>query len=457
MIYRILIFFFILIVQPLYSVDFNKAAAELEKELNESNTQLDNARKEIFSEREKVSQDISKAKYELSKNKKSDTQLQNEIDALTKEISELENKIKINNNSVVDLMETSIQARRELEAIIPEVSSSQYSQAFKDMDESLKDKKITSFLQLYEKSQNELLNNGFKILKRQTKAVDQQGKILDATLVKLGHSHSFVMFADKAGLAEKSKHHGYPSMKEVSGTAKELKLITDYKQGLLPFDFSNGLAFKKAAKEKTLSDRFKSGGIIMYPLSLLAILCVIVGIIKTSQLFIIKSTYDDKVLKLISLVEKGELQEAHDYVNSLRDPVKSLLKDALENHNISRETLEELLNENILSQIPKLDRFMPVLSVSAGAAPLLGLLGTVMGIIKTFEMISLYGTGDPNTMAGGISEALVTTQAGLMVAIPALIWHAVLNRRVKSIVGNLEKAMLSFINALSVSKEKAQG
>ena len=73
-----------------------------------------------------------------------------------------------------------------------------------------------------------------------------------------------------------------------------------------------------------------------------------------------------------------------------------------------------------------------------------------MGIIKTFEMIGIYGTGDANRLAGGISEALVTTEMGLIVAIPALIWHAVLNRRLRKIVSNLEKAMLSFINALSM-------
>ena len=100
--------------------------------------------------------------------------------------------------------------------------------------------------------------------------------------------------------------------------------------------------------------------------------------------------------------------------------------------------------------MPNLDKFLTILSVSAGAAPLLGLLGTVMGIIKTFEMIGIYGTGDANRLAGGISEALVTTEMGLIVAIPALIWHAVLNRRLRKIVSNLEKAMLSFINALSI-------
>ena len=454
MILRLSILFLLISTQYSFSVDFEKAAKDLEIELQDSNKKLDSERNRIFSEREKASQEISKAKHELSKSKKSDTQLEFEKKALLKEIAELQLKIKINKNSMVDLLETSIQSRRELEAVMPAASSSFFKDSFLELDGILKEGNIPAFMKVYEATQNKVLTDGFKIINRDTKAVDQEGKVKDANLVSIGHSHSFVIIGDKAGISEKNKHHSYPSMKEVDGTAKELKSIINSQEGMLPFDFSNGLAFKKAAKKKTFADRFKSGGVIMYPLSLLAILCIITGLWKTVQLFLIRSSYDDKVQTLITLIEKGDLAEAKEFIESLRDPVKSLLKDALENHQISRDTLEELLNENILTQIPKLDRFMPILSVSAGAAPLLGLLGTVMGIIKTFEMISLYGTGDPNTMAGGISEALVTTQAGLMVAIPALIWHAVLNRRVKSVVGNLEKAMLSFINALSVNKER---
>lgn len=448
--------FFILtffILHSAFAADFEKAVNDLEDELTETNKRLSDKRTVIFIEREKISREIASAKSELSKGQKSDTQLAFEIEKLLQEIAELELKVKTNKNSMIDLLQSSIQARRELETNTPKVNLTDSMEAFKKQDSFLQEKDLLNFFQSYESVQNSLLSKGFKLNISTEKAIADNGQIEDAQLISLGHSHSFIFMNGKGGIAENSKHHSYPSLKVLPDSEIQLKNIIDGKEGLLPFDFSNGLAFKKAAAEKTFSDRFKSGGIIMFPLTFLAVICIIVGIWKSVQLYIIRSSYDDKVQKLVLLIKEGNMEEAKAYIETLRGPVKALLKEALQHHSISRETLEELLNENILSQIPKLDRFMPVLSVSAGAAPLLGLLGTVMGIIKTFEMISLYGTGDPNTMAGGISEALVTTQAGLMVAIPALIWHAILNRRLKAIVGNLEKAMLSFINALSVNRE----
>jgi biopolymer transport protein ExbB len=75
-------------------------------------------------------------------------------------------------------------------------------------------------------------------------------------------------------------------------------------------------------------------------------------------------------------------------------------------------------------------------------------LGTVTGMIHTFRLIAVFGTGDPRLLSGGISEALITTEAGLIVAIPLLLWHALLSRRVRAVSEGLEKSAVSFINTL---------
>jgi biopolymer transport protein ExbB len=95
-----------------------------------------------------------------------------------------------------------------------------------------------------------------------------------------------------------------------------------------------------------------------------------------------------------------------------------------------------------------LESYLPFISLTAAAAPLLGLLGTVTGMITTFNMISLFGTGDPRTMSSGISEALITTEYGLIISIPALLLHAFLSRRVKTVLGSMEQSSISFINGL---------
>lgn len=448
----LLTIFYLTICLELFAADYDKAASGIEKELKEANSKLDKARSGIFSEREKLAGEISKAKVELEKHKKSSGNIKAEIENLLNEIADLDRKVKMNSNSQIDLLKNAIQVRRELETIIPDTKTSLFKTALTTQDSALKKEDFTGFFNSFSQAQNQLITDGSSIKITDIEAVSKSGDIKTAKLISLSHSHDFLLIDGKGGLAVKNQHHPYPELKPIPGITSGLESLISNGSGLLLFDFSNGLALKKEAREKTLSERFDSGGMIMYPLSFLALLCIIVGLWKTFQLYIIRSRYDDKVTKVLTYIHAGQTEEAEEYISTLKTPVRNLLNEALIYKDTTRENLEELLNEKILTQIPSLDRFMPVLSVSAGAAPLLGLLGTVMGIIKTFEMISLYGTGDPNTMAGGISEALVTTQAGLMVAIPALIWHAVLNRRLKTIVGNLEKAMLGFINGLSLGK-----
>ncbi|MEM7012670.1 MAG: MotA/TolQ/ExbB proton channel family protein, partial [Verrucomicrobiota bacterium] len=99
-------------------------------------------------------------------------------------------------------------------------------------------------------------------------------------------------------------------------------------------------------------------------------------------------------------------------------------------------------------------RGLQFIAIASATAPLLGLLGTVTGMIHTFDLIRVFGTGDARSLAHGISEALVTTEFGLIVAIPALILHALLSRKIKSILGSMEMASLAFVNGLQ-TKEKA--
>jgi biopolymer transport protein ExbB len=108
-----------------------------------------------------------------------------------------------------------------------------------------------------------------------------------------------------------------------------------------------------------------------------------------------------------------------------------------------------VLYESILETRPKLNRLLPIIATTAAVAPLLGLLGTVTGMINTFNLITLFGTGDARVLSSGISEALVTTEFGLIVAIPSLIVHAILSRRIKTILGDMEKYALIFSNGLS--------
>lgn len=107
------------------------------------------------------------------------------------------------------------------------------------------------------------------------------------------------------------------------------------------------------------------------------------------------------------------------------------------------------LEEQIIREQGRLERFISAVGVLASISPLLGLLGTVTGMIDTFQAITLYGTGDPRMMSTGISEALITTQAGLAIALPLLLAHHFLKRRVAALVANMEEAGQGMIAVLS--------
>ena len=137
------------------------------------------------------------------------------------------------------------------------------------------------------------------------------------------------------------------------------------------------------------------------------------------------------------------------YAKSVKGPAGEMMAAAVEHSDDDKELIEEVLYEKIVILQPKLERMLPLIAVTAATAPLLGLLGTVTGMIKTFKLITVFGTGDAKSLSSGISEALITTEFGLIVAIPALIIHAILNRKAKSVVSSMEQTAVGFINGVT--------
>lgn len=121
------------------------------------------------------------------------------------------------------------------------------------------------------------------------------------------------------------------------------------------------------------------------------------------------------------------------------NPLGRILEVGNKNQDVDAETLELKLSEAILTEMPKLTRFLPIVQVISVVSPLLGLLGTVIGMILTFQAITLFGTGDPQTMAGGISTALMTTVLGLCAAIPTVLLHAIVSSRSRALSHVLEE------------------
>jgi biopolymer transport protein ExbB len=179
-------------------------------------------------------------------------------------------------------------------------------------------------------------------------------------------------------------------------------------------------------------ERIEQGGIVGYTIIVLGILAGTLGLVR---------------LVIVSLeARKVKAQQASNQV-STDNPLGRVLAVHEENRDTDVETLELKLHEAILREAGPLERFLWAIKVGAVVAPLMGLLGTVTGMIQTFQAIVLYGTGDPTTMASGISEALVTTMLGLCVAIPLLLIHALLSSSSRHVVEVLEEQSAGIVAA----------
>jgi biopolymer transport protein ExbB len=152
----------------------------------------------------------------------------------------------------------------------------------------------------------------------------------------------------------------------------------------------------------------------------------------------------ERLLTLSLMGAKVASQKKNDVANE-DNPLGRVLKVYDDNRDVDVETLELKLGESILGEQPKITRNITLIQVISVVAPLLGLLGTVIGMITTFQAITLFGAGDPKTMAGGISQALVTTVLGLCVAIPTTLLHSIVASRSRSIIHVLEEQSAGII------------
>lgn len=155
------------------------------------------------------------------------------------------------------------------------------------------------------------------------------------------------------------------------------------------------------------------------------------------------------------LVTQGRFGAAAERAAARSNPVSRVLAAILAHPNREREALSDAATEAILAELPAIERFGAAILVIAAVAPLLGLLGTVTGMIATFDIITELGTGDPKMLSGGISEALITTQLGLVVAIPMVLLGNVLKGRAQAVEQRLEQEALRVINRLERPGEAA--
>ncbi|MDX1633037.1 MAG: MotA/TolQ/ExbB proton channel family protein [Marinobacter sp.] len=197
----------------------------------------------------------------------------------------------------------------------------------------------------------------------------------------------------------------------------------------------------------------KAGGIIMVPIVACSILALAIILERFWTLRVSRVAPQSTINELWRWIKKKELNGRKLKALQASSPLGRILAAGLMNAKHGREIMKESIEHEASQVIHELERFLNPLGTVATITPLLGLLGTVIGMIKVFAEIQLAGVGDAGNLAGGISEALMTTAAGLSVAIPALICHRYFIRRVDELVVSMEQEAIKLVEVVHGDRE----
>lgn len=278
-----------------------------------------------------------------------------------------------------------------------------------------------------------------RVEKKKVDVVGITGRIEE---VELYHAGGFFLgYAEKDGIFA-LPNGGRPALSLLTQSATLRNQIKQWINGegsLLPIDITGGAALRALEQRRGVREWIEAGGMLLYPILFAGFVGFLVALGKWLHLFGQVRLKVPLKKQFFSSLQKGQLADAAHILDQVkRCPASRVLKRALAWANHSVDVLDNALQEGYMRELSTLERALSIIGVLASIAPLLGLLGTVTGMIETFQAITIFGTGDPRMMSTGISEALITTQAGLGIAIPLLLVHHFLKRRIAFLLDDME-------------------
>ncbi len=228
------------------------------------------------------------------------------------------------------------------------------------------------------------------------------------------------------------------------------------RMGTIYADASAGKALRLKETKGTVWQHINKGGVVSYAILCVGLLALIMILQKIRDLSRMAVDKPEAVQHCLAAVALDDRLAAELSVRSLKATARELFDAGLLHLDESKQLLEDSLNSVLLRQRLHFERRLPLLAVIATAAPLMGLLGTVTGMVRTFALITVFGTGNAGKLASGISEVLVCTELGLIVAIPTLIAHGFLSHRIQKNLSLLECYAVDFVNAAGREKSTVE-
>ena len=295
------------------------------------------------------------------------------------------------------------------------------------------------------KTAHRALSDGQLLHRKDVNFFNEEGVLVEGSVLKVGYVASYGASANNAGMLRPAGDGRLQLVKDAAGTQAAAAFARGDALSTLPiFLYENLEKAVQMPKPKTVKSILAAGGVIAYIIAAIGIVAILLLIIRGMTL-----TYYAALARQVKqwVYRKGTLaNDDAKLLAKLRGPHARVLRDVMKALPLPRQAQMDAFNQSFLAESPKLDRFSAMILVLAAIAPLLGLLGTVTGMIATFDTITQFGTGNPKLLSGGISEALITTELGLIVAIPAVLFGNLLKGWAEGMKDTIEGFCLKAMN-----------
>lgn len=392
---------------------------------------------EFLAARDRQRQMLQQAKAALAAEEARSERLKNVFDANEQELTQLTELLRVRMGNLGELFGVVRQVAGDTKTVVDNsVVSAQVPGRGEFLSKLAQSKALPSIEELenlWFTLQEEATESG-KIVKFPATVVADDGGRYQADVVRVGTFNAvvddqFLRFLPETGVLVELTRQPQGRYRSL---ADDLYYAEPGETIAMAVDPTRGVLLSLLVEAPSFVERVNQGGIVGYVTMLLGL----VGLLVALERFVYLHMADKKI--------RGQLASSKP---SPDNPLGRVLSIYSDNKADDVETLELKLDEAIMKEVPALEARLGFIKLVAAVGPLLGLLGTVTGMIATFQSITLFGTGDPKLMAGGISQALVTTVIGLCVAIPMVLLHGYLSMRSKALIQVLEEQSAGIIAA----------
>lgn len=431
-----------------------QASKEAQAKLEASLSKLSEIREGIGEEKIPLTKKRDTLFAELQELRKEADRAQRISDNQSADLSNFESSLNQQSEMVDYLINLSSEYARTLSSQLDPSEFAFYSDALSTAEMDAEDPNISSLEKI--SSQQAAIELGLERMESlsggatyEGEAISDAGLVSNGTFLRFGPLTYFVTDSGKAGLVEQGPTLDPVMLPIMEGSYDSgIASLASGGSGSLPFDATLGNAMAIEATKESLLDHISKGGIWIYPILGFAFVSLAVAAFKAFEIITLPKPKDGMLAEVLSKLADRKKDEAAHIANNSHGPMGKMIQQGVKYSDHDPELVEEILYETMVETQPKVMRLLPFISVTAAVAPLLGLLGTVTGMINTFNRIKIFGTGDAKSLSGGISEALITTEFGLIVAIPSLLLYAILSRKAKGYLARMEKMSISFINGI---------